>query len=50
MIYNSIQFVDMSKIVLWRRQYLQNIKKYHEEGRHLYYLDETWVTLQARPG
>ncbi|CAI6372171.1 unnamed protein product [Macrosiphum euphorbiae] len=35
--------IEKDKIILWRRRYLQNIKKYREEGRHLYYLDETWV-------
>ncbi|KAE9530038.1 hypothetical protein AGLY_011500 [Aphis glycines] len=31
------------EIVVWRQRYLQDIQKYREEGRHLYYLDETWV-------
>ncbi|KAE9521639.1 hypothetical protein AGLY_017935 [Aphis glycines] len=35
--------IEKDEIVLWRRRYLQNIRKYREEGRHLYYLDETWV-------
>ncbi|CAI6371367.1 unnamed protein product [Macrosiphum euphorbiae] len=35
--------IEKDEIILWRRRYLQNIKKYREEGRHLYYLDETWV-------
>lgn len=34
---------EKSEIVLWRRRYLENLRKYREEGRHLYYLDETWV-------
>ncbi|XP_018578243.1 uncharacterized protein LOC108916465 [Anoplophora glabripennis] len=28
---------------MWRRDYLQAIKRYREEGRSIYYLDETWV-------
>ncbi|XP_026804113.1 uncharacterized protein LOC113547801 [Rhopalosiphum maidis] len=35
--------IEKDKIVLWRRRYLENIRKYREEGRHLYYLGETWV-------
>lgn len=35
--------IEKDEIVLWRRRYLENIRKYREEGRHLYYLDETWV-------
>ncbi|XP_060871313.1 uncharacterized protein LOC132945555 [Metopolophium dirhodum] len=31
------------EIVVWRRMYLDNIKKYREEGRNIYFLDETWV-------
>ncbi|XP_025191554.1 uncharacterized protein LOC112591831 [Melanaphis sacchari] len=34
---------DISRMNLHRLRYLQNIRKYREEGRHLYYLDETWV-------
>lgn len=36
--------VEKNKTVLWRRQYLENIKKYRDEGRHVYFLDETWVS------
>jgi hypothetical protein len=35
--------VEKDEIVVWRQQYLEDIQKYREEGRHLYYLDETWV-------
>lgn len=35
--------IEKEEIVLWRRRYLYEIRKYREEGRHLYYLDETWV-------
>jgi len=34
--------IEKDEIDLWRRRYLQNIRKYRE-GRHLYYLDEIWV-------
>jgi len=34
---------EKNEIVVWRRMYLENIKKYREEGRHIYFLDETWV-------
>ena len=35
--------LEKDEIVIWRRRYLQTIQKYREEGRHLYFLDETWV-------
>jgi len=35
--------VEKDEIVAWRSRYLEDIQKYREEGRHLYYLDETWV-------
>jgi hypothetical protein len=34
---------EKTEIVLWRRRFLEQLRKYREEGRHLYYLDETWV-------
>ncbi|XP_060855452.1 uncharacterized protein LOC132933150 [Metopolophium dirhodum] len=34
---------EKNEIVVWRRMYLENIQKYREEGRHIYFLDETWV-------
>lgn len=34
---------EKDEIAVWRRQYLENIKRYREEGRHIYFLDETWV-------
>lgn len=34
---------ERNEIVGWRRDYLASIKKYRDEGRHIYYLDETWV-------
>jgi len=35
--------IEKEKIVIWRNKYLENIRKYREEGRTIYYLDETWV-------
>lgn len=35
--------IEKDEIVLWRRNYLRQIKKFREEGRSIYYLDETWV-------
>ena len=35
--------IEKDEIILWRRRYLADIRKYREEGRHIYYLDETWV-------
>ncbi|KAE9521384.1 hypothetical protein AGLY_018206 [Aphis glycines] len=37
--------IEKDEIVLWRRRYLQNIRKYREEGRHLYY-----YTILTKPG
>lgn len=34
---------ERNELVLWRRRYLLGIERYREEGRHIYYLDETWV-------
>lgn len=36
---------EKNEIVIWRRRYLESIKKYREEGRHLYYLGETWINI-----
>lgn len=34
---------ERDEIVVWRRNYLEDIKRYREEGRPIYYMDETWV-------
>ncbi|KAE9522285.1 hypothetical protein AGLY_017328 [Aphis glycines] len=34
---------EKTELILWRRRYLRSIRNYREEGRHVYYLDETWV-------
>lgn len=36
------KLIDREDIIAWRCRYLRQIKKYREEGRHIYYLDETW--------
>ena len=35
--------VERDDIILWRKKYLHLIKTFREEGRRIYYLDETWV-------
>lgn len=35
--------IEKDEIVLWRRRYLEDLKKYRQQGCHFYYLDETWV-------
>ncbi|XP_049771004.1 uncharacterized protein LOC126133111 [Schistocerca cancellata] len=35
--------IDRDDIILWRRRYLRTIKRLRDEGRPIYYLDETWV-------
>lgn len=35
--------IESNDIIVWRRNYLEDIKKYREEGRPIYYMDETWV-------
>ncbi|KAL4148864.1 hypothetical protein QTP88_003009 [Uroleucon formosanum] len=32
-----------NEIQAWRREYIRDIRKYREEGRPIYYIDETWV-------
>lgn len=35
--------LERNDIVSWRRRYLESIKHYRQQGRPIYYLDETWV-------
>lgn len=35
--------VEKNEPRVWRRRYLRDIKRYREEGRPIYFLDETWV-------
>lgn len=37
--------IEKHNLVLWRRQYLRSIQQYRKEGRHIYYIDETWVDI-----
>lgn len=34
---------EKNEIKAWRRNYLLQMKKFRQEGRKIYYLDETWV-------
>jgi len=36
---------EKTEIVLWRRRFLRDLKKYREEGRHIYYVDETSINF-----
>ncbi|XP_050064302.1 uncharacterized protein LOC126553179 [Aphis gossypii] len=35
--------IENDEIRAWRREYIRDIRKYREEGRPIYYTDETWV-------
>lgn len=35
--------IERDDIVIWRNRYLETIRKYRNEGRTIYYTDETWV-------
>ncbi|KAL4104685.1 hypothetical protein QTP88_019968 [Uroleucon formosanum] len=34
---------EREDLLVWRQNYIDDIRKYREEGRTVYYLDETWV-------
>ncbi|CAI6364423.1 unnamed protein product [Macrosiphum euphorbiae] len=34
---------EREDLIVWRRNYLYNIRKYRQEGRQIHYLDETWL-------
>ncbi|XP_071632141.1 uncharacterized protein [Temnothorax longispinosus] len=34
---------EREDLIVWRRKYLRTIERYREEGRQIYYLDETWI-------
>ncbi|KAJ8912319.1 hypothetical protein NQ315_005923 [Exocentrus adspersus] len=44
--------IEREEIVIWRQNYLRLIRIYRDEGRPIYYLDETWLneahTKQAK--
>uniref|UniRef100_A0A2S2N8G6 DDE-1 domain-containing protein n=1 Tax=Schizaphis graminum TaxID=13262 RepID=A0A2S2N8G6_SCHGA len=35
--------IENDEIRAWRREYIRDIRKYREEGRPIYYIDEMWV-------
>ncbi|KAL4084055.1 hypothetical protein QTP88_029371 [Uroleucon formosanum] len=35
--------IENGEIREWRRRYIRDIRRYREEGRPIYYIDETWV-------
>lgn len=41
--------MERTELILWRRRYLRLIRKYREEGCHVYYLDKTWVNAGDCP-
>jgi len=40
---------ETEDIVLWRRKYIEDIRRYRNEGRTIYYLEETWVNVGEYP-
>ncbi|XP_025209114.1 uncharacterized protein LOC112604348 [Melanaphis sacchari] len=42
---NRCALTEKKDIVLWRRKYLEDIRRYRKEGRTIYYLEETWVNI-----
>jgi len=36
---------ETEEIVLWRRKYIEDVQRYRNEGRTIYYLEETWVNV-----
>ncbi|XP_051158574.1 uncharacterized protein LOC127279959 [Leptopilina boulardi] len=41
---NSV-LLERNDLVLWPREYLEKIRKYCEEGKTIYFLDETWINV-----
>lgn len=35
--------MEREDLIVWRRNYLYDIRKYRKEGRQIYYLDEAWL-------
>ena len=42
-IHRNSALMEQEYIVLWRHNYLIKLSQYRAEGRHIYYLGETWV-------
>ncbi len=38
-----VVLLERADIVDWRSRYLVQMKHFREEGRELFYLDETWI-------
>lgn len=36
---------EREELIVWRRNYLYDIRKYREQGRPIYYVDESWVDV-----
>lgn len=34
---------EREDLVLWRRKYIADIRRYRKEGKTIYFLDETWI-------
>ncbi|XP_026815523.1 uncharacterized protein LOC113555299 [Rhopalosiphum maidis] len=34
---------ERNDLILWRRRFIRDIRRYRNEGRTIYFLDETWV-------
>lgn len=46
----SSALLERNDIVNWRRKYLERIRHYRQEGRPIYFLDETWVNVGEATG
>ncbi|KAL4149806.1 hypothetical protein QTP88_003668 [Uroleucon formosanum] len=44
-IHHTRALTETKDIVLWRRKYIEDIRRYRNEGRTIYYLEETWVNV-----
>ncbi|CAI6357553.1 unnamed protein product [Macrosiphum euphorbiae] len=44
--YRLRALTEKEEIVLWRRKYLEDIRHYRNEGRTIYYLQETWINAE----
>lgn len=38
-----VALIEKTEIVFWRVRYLRSIRKFREEGRPIFFLDETWA-------
>nr|CAH7764962.1 unnamed protein product [Callosobruchus chinensis] len=46
---NSL-LLEKEKIIVWKRNYLRKIRQFRDQGRKVYYLDETWVNAGHTQG